>query len=101
MPPHSRSHAHGERRSKRALADFFPEEHIVVTSGIVLFMVGLLAAAPTLASIGRSTQVAYVVQPSAGVSFSFVDALITGMGALAIVFLVVYLTWKYARANKT
>mgnify|MGYP001566038788 CR=1 FL=1 len=87
------------RKHSKRLADFFPEEHIVVTSGLVLFVVAVVAAAPALTSLGRSSQVAFVTTPAQGVAFSFFDAFITGMGAIAVVFLVVYLTWKYARSE--
>ncbi len=85
--------------TRKRLADYFPEEHIIVTSGLVMLVIGLLTVMPALLSpIGFSSQVAFApLYPSAGVPFTLVDAFLAGVGALFIVFVIVYLTAKYAR----
>lgn len=86
-----------KERAHKRLADFFPEEHIVVTSGLVLLVVGLLTVVPALfPSVGYSSQVALApLYPSTGVPFTLVDAFLAGVGALFIVFIIVYFTAKY------
>lgn len=39
-------------KKRKSLADFFPEEHILVTSGILLFVITMLAIVPSLGTIG-------------------------------------------------
>ncbi len=38
-------------KKRRSLADFFPEEHILVTSGIFLFVITMLAIVPKLGNV--------------------------------------------------
>lgn len=39
-------------KKRKSLADYFPEEHILVTSGIVLFLVSMISVVPSLRTIG-------------------------------------------------
>ena len=97
MPSPSR-----KEHSRKRLADYFPEEHIIITSGLVLLVVGLLTVVPALfSSVGFSSQIALApLYPSTGIPFTLIDALLAGVGALFVVFIIVYLTARFGYPPK-
>ncbi|MEK6902891.1 MAG: hypothetical protein AABX02_04885 [archaeon] len=39
-------------KKRKSLSDYFPEEHILVTSGVVLFVFTMLLTVPNLGAVG-------------------------------------------------
>lgn len=81
---------------QKRLSDFFPEEHIIVTSGIVLAIVAFVALVPQLSSRGLFIKVASVPLTLQTMSFTLWDAFAFGALALIVVFSIVYLVRHFA-----
>ncbi len=80
---------------QKRLSDYFPEEHIVITSGIVLLAVALLTLLPPSVSRGLSIGIATTVSNTGFSTISVWEAFFIGFAALAFVFALVFVVQRY------
>jgi len=77
--------------------DYFPEERIVVTSGLVLLAVGLLSILPVFTPNGLVYEAARTPVSPFAPNLTFLDAIFVGFLALAFVFIFVYAVQRWAK----
>jgi hypothetical protein len=80
---------------QKRLSDYFPEEHIVITSGIVLLAVAFLTLLPSSISRGLSIGIASTVSQTGFSTISVWEAFFIGFAALAFVFILVFVVQRY------
>lgn len=92
MPEH-----HSKFHSRKRLVDYFPEERIVITSGLVLLAVALLSLSPIFTPQGLVYEAARVPVSPLAPNLTFLDAVFVGFLALAFVFIFVYAVQRWAK----
>lgn len=84
-------------RARKNIVDYFPEERIVITSGIVLLAVGLLSLSPIFTPQGLVYEAARVPVSPLAPNLTFLDAVFVGFLALVFVFALVFAVQRWAR----
>lgn len=83
--------------SRKNLVDYFPEERIVITSGLVLLAVALLSLSPIFTPNGLVYEAARTPVSPLTSNLTFLDAILVGFLALAFVFALVYVVQRWAK----
>lgn len=88
---------HASNRKHTRLADYFPEEHIVVAAGLVLLGVAVLSIIPLPSSRALVYASAQTPASAAIQTLPFFEALFYGLCALAFVFTLIYAVNRWAK----
>ncbi len=91
------SRSHRDAHTRKRLVDYFPEERIVITSGLVLLAVALLSLSPIFTPQGLVYEAARVPVSPLAPNLTFLDAIFVGFLALAFVFVLVFAVQRWAK----